>query len=302
MSAQANSLKSIIYALSANFAITVAKGFAAFFTGSGAMMAETIHSLADTGNQVLLLWGLKTAKKAPSDDHPLGFGKEIYFWSFIVALMLFTLGGAFSMYEGFHKLSHPEALSFPWLALGVLIFAIIAEGISFWGCVNEVNKVRQNRSLWQWFKDSRQSALLVVFGEDFAALIGLVVASIAIVLTMITGNPLFDAIGSIIIGCLLIVIAFLVGVEIKALLIGQGVEQSVKQKMLHFLHEQPQVKQVYNLITLQMGDDVMVAIKAKMVACGGDSDLIGNINQVEEKLKAEFPEILWSFFEPDNHD
>ncbi len=302
MSAKANTLRSVIYALVANFVIAIAKGFAAFFTGSGAMLAEAIHSAADTGNQGLLLWGMKTAKRPPTEDFPLGYGKAIYFWSFIVAILLFTMGGMFSLYEGLHKLSNPSSLSYPWVALGVLLFAIIAEGLSFLGCLKEVNKVRGDRSLWQWFKDSRQSELLVVFGEDLAALLGLVLASGAVALTMITGDPTYDALGTLVIGGLLFIIAFLIGVEVKALLIGQGVEKQQKQAMLDFLHAQPQVEKVYSLITLQLGNDVMVAIKAQMTEAGSQTALINNINQVEAKLRERFPGIAWSFFEPDNRD
>ena len=178
-----------MFALFANSAIAVAKGVAAFFTGSGAMLAEAIHSVADAGNQLLLILGLRQTRKAPTDDHPLGFGKSIYFWSFLVAVILFSLGGMFSLYEGVHKLLHPEPLSYPWVAIGVLLFAIVAEAISLWGCMREVNKERYGRSIVQWFKHSRSSALIVVFGEDIAALLGLVFALLAILATFITGNP-----------------------------------------------------------------------------------------------------------------
>ncbi len=208
MSGQADSLKSILFALFANSAIAVAKGVAAAVTGSGAMLAEAIHSVADSCNQLLLILGLKQTKKAPTDDHPLGFGKSIYFWSFLVAVILFSVGGMFSMYEGVHKLLHPAPVSHPWVAIGVLLFAIVAEGISLWGCLREVEKERYGRSLMQWFRHSRSSALIVVFGEDIAALMGLVLALTAILATHLTGNPLWDALGTISIGVLLIVVAF----------------------------------------------------------------------------------------------
>ncbi len=302
MSEKANSQRSVIYALIANFAISVAKGIAAAITGSGAMLAEAIHSVADTGNQGLLLWGMKTATKPPNEDFPLGYGKEIYFWSFIVALLLFSMGGMFSLYEGWHKLTQTNELNSPLIALAVLIFAMIAEGLSFLGCLREINKVRNGRSLWRWFKDSRQSELIVVFGEDLAALVGLVLATLAIVLTMLTGNPIYDAIGTIAIGILLFVIAFLTGIEVKALLIGQGVEARHKKAMMDFLHAQPEVDRVFSLITMQLGNDVMVAIKAQMVLTGSEEGLINNINQVEVKLREKFPGIAWCFFEPDNRD
>ncbi|MCW8872214.1 MAG: cation diffusion facilitator family transporter, partial [Xanthomonadales bacterium] len=161
MAGQADSLKSILFALFANTSIAIAKGVAAFVTGSGAMLAEAIHSVADAGNQLLLILGLRQTRKAPTDDHPLGFGKSIYFWSFLVAVILFSLGGMFSLYEGVHKLLHPVPLSHPWIAIGVLLFAIVAEAVSLWGCMREVNKERYGRSILQWFRHSRSSALIV---------------------------------------------------------------------------------------------------------------------------------------------
>src|SRR3954469_22811969 len=176
MAGKADSLKTIFYALGANFAIFIAKSFAAFVTGSGAMTAEAVHSLADCGNQGLLLLGMRSAKAPPTLDHPLGQGKAVYFWSFLVALMLFSVGGAFSIYEGLRKLADPHSLQWPWVAVGVLTFGIVAESFSMWGCMREVNKARGQRNLWRWFRESRQSELIVIFGEDLAALLGLVFA------------------------------------------------------------------------------------------------------------------------------
>ncbi len=302
MSAQANSLKSIFFALGANFAIFVAKLAAALYTGSGAMLAEAIHSLADSGNQLLLIVGLRGAKRPPNDEHPLGYGKTIYFWSFIVALILFSMGGMFSVYEGIHKLRHPEPLSGPWIAIAVLIFSIVAEGISLWGCLREVNKIRGNRSLFTWFRESRESELLVVFGEDLAALIGLSFALVAVGLAMFTGNPVFDALGSIAIGVLLIIIALMIGLQVKRLLIGQGVDPATHKAIVNFLEEQEEINRLFNLITLQLGQDVMVAIKAEMRDYSNQTEMIKAINRCEKRLKTAFPQIVWSFFEPDLRD
>ena len=299
MSAGADSLKSISYALTANLVIACAKGFAAWVTGSGAMLAEAIHSLADTSNQLLLILGLKKAKKPPSMNHPLGSGKEIYFWSFIVAIILFSLGGLFSLYEGWQKRAQPEPLSQPWIAVAVLVFSIVAEGASLLGCVREINKVRGSRSLWRWFRQTRQSELAVIFGEDLAALLGLTFALGAVVVTMATGNPIYDAIGTLGIGLLLIAVAFLIGREVKELLIGQGVEAPVKDQMTAFLESRREVAELYNLLTLQLGNDVMVAVKARMAAADSAEDMIKAINVCEVDFKARFPQVLWLFFEPD---
>jgi len=302
MAGQADSLKSILFALFANSSIAVAKGVAAFITGSGAMLAEAIHSVADAGNQLLLILGLRQTRKSPTDDHPLGFGKSIYFWSFLVAVILFSLGGMFSVYEGVHKLLHPEPLSHPWIAIGVLVFAIVAEGISLWGCMREVNKERYGRSIFQWFRHSRSSALIVVFGEDIAALFGLVFALIAIVATQITGNPFWDAVGTISIGVLLLVVAVFVAVEVKQLLIGQSVEPMLLEEMRAYLRSRPEISELYSLLTMQFGPDAMVAIKARMAANGPSRELIATINTVERDFRERFPTVAWLFFEPDVED
>ncbi len=302
MSHGANSLKSILYALGANFAIFLAKLGAALYTGSGAMLAEAIHSLADTGNQVLLLLGLREAKRPPSPDYPLGHGKEIYFWSFIVALILFSMGGLFSIYEGYHKLHEAEPLKTPLLALGVLIFSLAAESVSLWGCVREVNKERGRRGFVRWFRETRNSALLVVFGEDIAALLGLSLASLAILLTILTGNPLYDALGSMAIGVLLVLVAFFIGLETKSLLVGQGIDLEIRQRMVALLNDQPEVDTVLNLLTLQLGEDVMVAVKARMAPAGSEQQMVANINRCEQVLKSAFPQVQWLFFEPDCAD
>lgn len=302
MAGQADSLKSILFALFANTSIAVAKGIAAAVTGSGAMLAEAIHSVADAGNQLLLILGLRQTKKAPTDDHPLGFGKSIYFWSFLVAVILFSVGGMFSMYEGVHKLMHPTPLSHPWIAITVLVFAIVAESISLWGCMREVQKERFGRSIFQWFRQSRSSALIVVFGEDIAALLGLVFALVAISATHLTGNPVWDALGTISIGVLLIVIAFFIAVEVKDLLIGQSVDPSTLEQMKQFLQERPEIEEVYNVLTMQFGPDAMVAVKARMAPAGSETQLILGINRLEAEFRERFMSTTWLFFEPDIED
>lgn len=302
MSAKPDSIKSILYALFANLSIAIAKGFAAFWTGSGAMLAEAIHSLADSCNQLLLLFGMKQSRRPPDTKYPLGYGKSIYFWSFLVAVILFSLGGMFSVYEGIHKFTNPQPLTQPIVAIGVLVFAVIAETASLWGCMQAVNKERRNRSLPLWFRETNSSELIVVFGEDVAALLGLVLALFAILASIITGNPIYDAIGTIMIGVLLIVIAFLLAVEVKALLIGQGVESHVKNDMERFLTERVEIEQLFNVLTMQLGPDAMVAIKAKMAPTGSETGLLDAINRVERDFRNAFPVVAWLFFEPDNVD
>jgi divalent metal cation (Fe/Co/Zn/Cd) transporter len=188
------------------------------------------------------------------------------------------------------------------VAVGVLIFAIIAEAISLWGCIREVNKERHGRKFFRWFRESRSSELVVVFGEDIAALLGLMVALIAIIATMLTGNPLYDAIGSAMIGVLLLIIAFYIAVEVKALLIGQSVEPRTLQQMRDFLEQRPEIDRLYNLLTMQMGHDAMVAVKARMTETGTERGMIDAINKVETDFKDTFPVTAWLFFEPDITD
>jgi len=302
MSAGADSLKSILFALGANFLIAVAKTGGAIFTGSSSMLAEAIHSYADCANQGLLLWGMREGRRSPDRDHPLGYGKAIYFWSFIVALMLFSMGGLFSIYEGVHKLQAIEPIENAWVAIGILAFGIAAESVSLWGCLREVNKDRGRQGLWRWFRTSRQSELLVVFAEDIAALGGLTLALVFISLSVVTGNPAWDAAGSICIGVLLVLVAVLVGVQVKELLIGQSVEARVLERMRAHLASHDEVETIYNMLTQQLGSDVMVAVKAKMRPAASAQALIESINRVEQGFRAAFPQVQWLFFEPDLAD
>ena len=301
MAGKADSVKTILYALFANLAIAVAKTAAAVFTGSSAMLAESIHSYADSGNQGLLLWGLKRAKRPPTPDYPLGYGKAVFFWSFIVALVLFSLGGLFSLYEGWHKLAHPEPLAYAWVAVGILVFALAAETVSLRACLHEVNKVRNGRSLWRWFRESRQSELVVVLGEDLAALFGLLLALIAVVITMFTGDPMWDALGSMSIGVVLIIVAIGIAVEIKGLLIGQSADPEVEKRLRDFLQRQEGIERVFKVLTLQLGTSLMVSVKACMKGASA-SEIVQAINRTEAALRAEFPEVQWLFFEPDIAD
>jgi cation diffusion facilitator family transporter len=298
---KADSIRTILYALGANLAIAAAKTAAAIFTGSSAMLAEAIHSFADSGNQGLLLWGLRQARRPPSDDYPLGWGKALFFWSFVVALVLFSLGGLFSLYEGWHKLQKPEPLTYPWVAVAILVFGLAAESVSLRACLKEIDKVRNGRTLWRWFRESRQSELVVILGEDLAALLGLAVALVAVLLAVFSGNPMWDALGSMAIGVVLIVVAIGLAVEIKALLIGQSADPVVEAQMLEFLRKQPGIENVFRLLTLQLGTSLMVAVKAQMRA-QTSAELVADINRAEAAMRAEFPEIQWLFFEPDVAD
>jgi cation diffusion facilitator family transporter len=294
------SLRAVLYALAANFGIFAAKAVAAVLTGSSSMLAEAIHSFADCGNQGLLLVGMRQARREPNREHPLGYGMVVYFWAFLVAVLLFTVGGAFSIYEGAHKLSDPQPLSWPAVAIAVLAIAVVLESFSLAGCLREIKKVSHGRSLWRFFRQSRNSELIVVLGEDIAALAGLVVALCAVSLTLLTGNPVFDAAGSILVGVILIVVAVLLAIEIKALITGQSADPEVEKQIRRLLSNRPEVAEIFNMITLQLGDEILLAVKARMRESHDAQRLIDDVNRVEADVRKALPQIQWLFFEPDD--
>jgi cation diffusion facilitator family transporter len=298
----ANPLKAILFAFAANLSIAVAKTVAAVFSGSSSMMAEAIHSFADTANQLLLLLGLRRAARPADIEHPLGYGKVTYFWSFMVAILLFSVGGLFSVYEGYHKLHSPEPVEHLWLALGVLAVSIVLEGFSMAGCLREVNKSRGRRSLWQWINECRSSELIVVFGEDFAALIGLILAFCFLIIAGVTGNARFDAAGSICIGVLLIVVAVFVSIRVKSLLIGRSADPELVAAIEEAISGDGDILEVFHVITLQMGPKVMLAAKLRLRAGISSDQACERINALEARIRQRFPEIGWCFMEPDLRD
>ena len=258
------SRKAIFYALGANGAIAISKFAAAIYTGSNAMLAEAIHSLADCTNQVFLLTGLKQAQKPADDAHPMGYARVVYFWSMMVALLLFFMGGAYSVMEGIGHLQHPEPIKNAGIAMAVLGVSVVLEAISLFGAMKEIRKIANGKSFVKWFRETRQSELLVVAGEDIAALMGLAVAFIAVALAVVTGNPLWDACGSIAVGVLLMVVAYFVTHEVKAMITGESTDPEIHAAIKAHIEARPEVDSVIHLITLQWGEQIMVAVQAKM--------------------------------------
>jgi cation diffusion facilitator family transporter len=297
-----SSAKAILYAFVANLGIALAKLGAAIYTHSGSMLAESIHSFADCGNQVLLFVGLRQARKAPDAKHPLGYGKVTYFWSFVVALLLFSMGGLFSIYEGWHKLDAHEALNKPWVALGVLAVSIALEYFSLMGCLREIAKLRKERPLGYWLRHTRNAELVVVFGEDIAALVGLVLAFAFVGLATLTGNTMFDAIGSITIGVVLVCVSIFVAIRIKGLLVGRSAEDDLQSGLRAEVAGEPNIEAILNAITMQMGPDVMLALKVKMRSGQSLDAAVETLNALERRIKAKFPEVKWIFVEPDVAD
>ncbi|NIV17118.1 MAG: cation diffusion facilitator family transporter [Woeseiaceae bacterium] len=294
--------RAILYAFIANFGIAIAKSWAAWLTGSGSMLAEAIHSYADTGNQVLLYLGLTQAQKPPDKEHPLGYGKLSYFWSFIVALLLFTLGGLFSIYEGMHKLQHPEELSQLWVAILVLSLAILLEGGSLIGCIREINKVRGERPFREWLKHTRNSELVVVLGEDIGAQVGLILALGFLIMAEITGNPVYDAMGSICIGAILLVISAFIAWRIKSLLVGRSADPEIQEAIDEIISGHEGIDRVFNTITIQFGPDTMLAAKVKMQDGIPVEAAVEAINAMERELEQRIPNLTWCFIEPDVTD
>ncbi len=297
---QDHSTGHIIQSLIVNLLITAAKGFAAFMTASGSMLAETIHSFADCGNQVLLLMGVKQARKKPDAKHPLGYGRSVYFWSFMVAMLLFSLGGMFSIYEGFHKLEHPEPVENVMWGVGILAFSLCLEGYSTFSNIVELNKRKKDKSFFQFLKDTTDSDLVVIFGENSAACVGLVFALIALVVSYYTGDGRYDAFGSVAIGVVLIGVAVFLAKEVKSLLIGESADPTISVKAAEIATKHPLIKEMLNCITIQQGPgEVLACIKIVCEPNLNTVQLSSLINEFEAQLRTECPEVRWLFVEPD---
>lgn len=293
----------IIRALIANFCIAVAKGVGAFITGSGAMLAETIHSLSDCANQLLLLLGLKQAKRPADERHPLGQGRALYFWSFMVAMLLFLGGGAYSIYEGIHKLQHPEPISSPIVAVVILSFGFVIEFWAMLGVIKVANQRRGKTPFMTYLRTSKDSDVVVIFGEDFAAVCGLGFALIAVGVAWATGNPMWDAAGTLVIGLVLIAVAIFLAVEVKSLLVGEAADPALVLTINEVAAEDANIKQVLRTLTVQQGPgEVMLAMKLSFKAGLSGVQLIASINAFEQRLQTRVPEVKWCFVEPDNAD
>jgi len=302
MSDHGSSSKAIFYAFIANLGIALAKLGAAWYTHSGSMLAEAIHSFADCGNQVLLFLGLRQAQKPADAKHPLGYGRVTYFWSFIVALLLFSMGGLFSINEGWHKLHSSEPLNKAWVALLVLGVSVVLEFFSMLGCLREIKKLRGERSLAYWVRNTRNAELVVVLGEDVAALVGLMLAFSFVSLAALTGNTMFDAIGSIVIGIVLVCVSIFVAMRIKGLIVGRSAEEDLQKALEQQIAAEPGIEQLYRAITIQMGPQVMLAVKVRMKAGMSIEEAVDCLNRLERNVKAKFPEVAWCFVEPDTTD
>lgn len=296
------SRKAVLAALGANLGIAAAKAVGWIFTGAASMLAEAMHSLADSANQALLLWGGTAARRVPTERHPFGFGQERYFWSFVVALVIFSLGGAFALYEGVQKLRHPHELSSLGWAVGILVFAVGLEAFSFRTAIRESLPHKGEHSWWSFIRETRSPELPVVLLEDLGALIGLALALVGISLAALTGDARFDALGSVAIGVLLVTIAGVLANEMKALLIGESAEAGQVVAIRAAL-EEADVGRIIHLRTLHVGpDQILVAAKLEFPSDMSFSELSQAIDRAEERVRRAVPRVDLIFLEPDVYD
>ncbi len=292
--------KAVLAALIANAGIAVAKFVGFLITGSTSMLAESVHSVADSGNQGLLLLGGKRARRKADEEHPFGYGRERYFWAFIVALVLFSLGGAFAIFEGIEKIRHPHDVESAGVAIGILVFAVALETYSFRTAIVEANKVRGDAGWWQYIRHSKNPELPVVLLEDLGAEVGLVIALGAVTTTLITGDSIYDGIGTLSIGILLAVIAVILAIEMKSLLLGETATPKAQAAIKNGIEADAAVQRLIHLRTQHLGPDELL-IGAKVAFADGLSvaELAAAVNRVEATVRAAVPEARVMYIEPD---
>jgi cation diffusion facilitator family transporter len=294
--------RAVVAALLANTGIAVTKFIAAGISGSASMLAEGVHSLADSGNQVLLLIGGRRSRKAADETHPFGYGRERYVFAFVVSIILFSVGGMFSLYEGIHKLEAHEELNqaWLWLPLAVLAVAMVLESLSLRTALIESNKARGSESLVSFIRHAKQPELPVILLEDIAALTGLVFAFIGVGLTLLTGEPIWDAIGTIAIGVLLVAVAVILGIETQSLLVGEGARRADVQKIRAAFEAHPKVEAIIHMKTLYLGpDELMVAAKVAVPKTTKAAEIAKVINEIEVAVREAVPVARVIYIEPD---
>lgn len=299
-SPEPNSNKAIIAALFGNGAVAITKLIAFLITTSTAMLAETLHSFADTFNQIFLLIGAKRAQKPADESHPFGYGQERYFWAFIVALSIFTIGAAFSIYEGIQKIIHPHPIQNPIWSFAALGLAVIFEGYALKVAWKEFQHWRNQNpgSLWESFKNSKDTAIMTVLFEDSAALVGLLIAAVCIGLTLLTGEPVFDGLGSIIIGFLLLIVAYFLGKKSMGLLIGEAATPEDKQRIKNAVESVEHVEQVIDILTLHLGpQDILVNLDVHFADGLSTDDVETVIDTIEKEIRTSVPAAKRIFIE-----
>jgi cation diffusion facilitator family transporter len=292
--------KAILAALGANVGIAVTKFVAFAVSGSTAMLAESIHSLADSANQVLLLIGGRRSQQVATEEHPFGYGRLRYLYSFLVAVVLFVVGGLFSVYEGVHKLQHPEGIDNPVVPFAVLIVAVGLESFSLRTAMREAGPLRGGDSWWQFIRRAKSPELPVVLLEDTAALLGLVLALVGVTLAVLTDNGRWDGLGSVAIGVLLLVVAVILGTETQSMLVGEGAQPSIVEDIRQALEADPSVARVIHLRTMHLApDELLVAAKIAVNHDDTASDVARAIDAAEVRVRAAAPIATLIYLEPD---
>ncbi|WP_067172589.1 cation diffusion facilitator family transporter [Microtetraspora niveoalba] len=292
--------KAIVAALGANMAIAAAKFVAFLFTGSSSMLAESVHSVADSGNQALLLIGGKRAERSRTRKHPFGFGRERYFYAFVVAVVLFTIGALFSIYEGWHKISDPHPVEAPQWAFAVLVFAIIAEGLSFRTAIRESRQLKGDHSWFSFIRRAKAPELPVVLLEDFGALLGLIFALFGVSMAVVTGDGVWDGVGTLMIGVLLAAIAIILALETKSLLIGESATPEIEERICAALEGAPEVARVIHMRTLHLGpEELLVAAKIAVEHDDTAAQVAQGIDEAERRIREAVPIARVIYLEPD---
>ena len=301
--AAGGSSKAIVAALLANLGIAIAKFVGFLLTRASSMLAESIHSLADSGNQGLLLFGGRRAQQAPTEAHPFGYGRERYFWAFVVSVVLFALGSLFALYEGIDKLRHPHELASPAIAAGILAVGIVLESFSFRTAIVESRAMKGSESWWSFVRRSRNPELPVVLLEDLGALAGLVLALIAVGLAAVTGNAAFDAYGTITIGVLLGVISVILAVEMKSLLLGEGARPAMIADVQRAIEASGHVQRLLHLQTQHLGpEELLVAGKLQLEPSLDFAGVVETIDAAEARVRRAVPSARVIYLEPDHPD
>jgi cation diffusion facilitator family transporter len=294
------SARVVLTALAANLGVAAAKFVAAAITGSASMLAEGVHSVADSGNQVLLLIGGRHARQAPSALHPFGYARARYVYAFLVAIVLFVLGGLYALYEGYHKVIDPHPLSSPAVAIVVLLVAMMLEGYALRTAVREANRTRGNRNWLQFVRRARAPELPVLLLEDSGALVGLTVALLGVGLSVVSGNAIFDGVATLCIGVLLVTIAVLLARETTSLLIGEAAVPEQINKIVAELQSAPGVERVIHLRTVHLGpEEILVAGKIAVSGDADGEDIAATINEAEARIRHALPEARIIYLEPD---
>jgi len=294
------SKNAVFAALAANLGIALSKFVGFFLTGAASMLAEAVHSVADCGNQLLLLFGSSRANRAATSEHPFGYGRERYFWSFVVALVIFVLGGAFAIYEGIEKLLHPQALTSPAIAVGILGFGMLLEAWSFRTALKEARALRGDRGWLAFIRHTKAAELPVILLEDLGALVGLLFALIGIGLAALTNEPRFDALGSVAIGLLLVTIAFVLATEMRSLLLGEAATDEVLHKIEAALLEGSVARRVIHMRTSHLGpEELLVAAKVAFDGALGFAEVALEIDRAEARVRSAVPMARLIYIEPD---